>query len=291
MSDRSPWTPYLFLFPALLVLGIVSFWPALQAIYYSLTSYDLLSPPHFHGLQNYIDLAGDRLFWKVLGNTLVYLAVAVPALIFLPLILAILVNQKLKGIHTFRVLYYLPVVVSVVVAGLAWKWIYAENGLLNFLLSLLTFREIRIPWLTDPNLALLAIIAVTVWKGLGYYMVIYLAGLQSIPQNVYEAAEIDGSDGWQKHWDITVPLMRPYLFLVGVLAAIASMKVFEEIYAISPNGGPANSTKTLVYYLYEKGFSDLDMGYAAAIGVVLFAIVVGLSLSAARLLHIRGIQL
>ena len=291
MSDRSRWTPYLFLMPALLVLGVVSFWPALQAIYYSLTRYDLLGPPQFHGLKNYVDLASDPIFLTAMGNTLVYLLVAVPLLIFLPLALAILVNQKLRGIHAFRVLYYLPVVVSTVVAGLAWKWIYAENGLLNFALSALTFHPVRIPWLTDPQLALFSIITVTVWKGLGYYMTIYLAGLQSIPPTLYEAAAIDGSDGWEKHWSITLPLMRPYLFLVGILSAIAAMKVFEEIYVMAPGGGPANSTKTLVYYLYETGFDKLEMGYAAAIGVVLFGVVLGMSLSTIRLLSLRGIKL
>ena len=291
MSDRNRWTPYLFLLPALLVLGVASFWPAFQAIYYSLTQYDLLSPPQFQGLKNYVDLASDPLFIKTLANTLIYLLVAVPLLIFLPLILAIVVNQKLKGIHAFRVLYYLPVVVSTVVAGLAWKWIYAQDGLLNFALSAISLREVRIPWLTDPSLALFSIIAVTVWKGLGYYMTIYLAGLQSISPSLYEAAAIDGSDGWEKHWSITLPLMRPYLFLVGILSAIAAMKVFEEIYIMAPGGGPANSTKTLVYYLYENGFDKLEMGYAAAIGVVLFLVVFGLSLCTIRLLGMRGIKL
>ena len=122
-------------------------------------------------------------------------------------------------------------------------------------------------------------------------MAIYLAGLQSIPRDLYEAASIDGSDGWRQHWDITVPLMRPYMFLVGILSAIASMKVFEEIYVMTPGGGVANSTKTLVYYLYERGFGDLEMGYAAAIGVVLFGIVFGFSLLTIRLLGLRGMQL
>ena len=294
-QDRSRqgvrWTPYLFLFPALLVLGLVSFWPALQAVFYSFTTNDLISAPQWIGWQNYRDLWNDDVFWKVLVNTLIYLGVAVPLLVTLPLLLAIAVNQKLAGIQVFRVLYYIPVVVSIVVAGIAWKWIYAQNGLLNLLLSKLTFGEVRVAWLTEPNYALLAIVVVTVWKGLGYYMAIYLAGLQSIPRDLYEAAGIDGSDGWRQHWDITVPLMRPYMFLVGVLSAIASMKVFEEIYVMTPEGGVAHSTATLVYYLYERGFGGLEMGYAAAIGVVLFGIVCGLSLLTIRLLEVRGLQL
>lgn len=279
-------TPYLFLMPALVSLGFISFLPVLQAIGLSFTAYDIINSPEWIGLANYERLLSDRRFWKVLGNTLIYLTVAVPLLVALPLGLAIAVNQKLKGIHWFRVAYYVPVIVSIVVAGIAWKWIYAENGLLNYVLSSLSFQPIRIAWLTEPNLALVAIALVTVWKGLGYYMVIYLAGLQSIPANLYEAAAIDGSDGWEKHWDITIPLMQPYIALVSVLSSIAAMKVFEEVYVMS-RGGPANSTKTVVYYLYERGFSDLDMGYAAAIGTVLFLAILLLSLLTVRLVYLR----
>jgi putative chitobiose transport system permease protein len=260
-------TPYLFLLPALLALGITSFLPIIQAFYLSLTNYDFITKPSFIGWQNYISLWSDRLFWQVLLNTLIYLVFAVPLLIIIPLFLAILVNQKLRGIQFFRVIYYFPVVISVVVAGLAWKWIYAENGLLNFFVSL--FGSIKINWLTDASTAIFAVIAVTVWKGLGYYMVIYLAGLQSIPQDLYEAAAIDGSDGWIKHFDITIPLLKPYIILVAVMASISAMKVFEEVFIMS-RGGPANSTKTIVYYLYEKGFGSLEMGYASAIGIVIF---------------------
>ncbi len=266
-------TPYLFLLPALLAFGITSFLPIVQAFYLSLTNYDFITKPTFIGWQNYLNLWSDRLFWQVLLNTLIYLVFAVPLLIIIPLFLAILVNQKLRGIQFFRVIFYFPVVISVVVAGLAWKWIYAKNGLLNYFisvaLSLFNLESIKVNWLTDAKTAIFAIIAVTVWKGLGYYMVIYLAGLQSISQDLYEAAAIDGSDGWLKHIDITIPLLKPYIILVAVMSSISAMKVFEEVYIMS-RGGPANSTKTIVYYLYEKGFSSLEMGYASAIGIVIF---------------------
>ncbi len=266
-------TPYLFLLPALLAFGVTAFLPIIQAFYLSLTNYDFITKPSFIGWQNYINLWSDRLFWQVLVNTLIYLIVAVPLLIIIPLFLAILVNQKLRGMQFFRVIYYFPVVISVVVAGLAWKWIYAENGLLNYFVSILgsifNGQIIKINWLTDPKTAIFAVIAVTVWKGLGYYMVIYLAGLQSVPQDLYEAAAIDGSDGWLKHFDITIPLLQPYIILVAVMSSISAMKVFEEVFIMS-RGGPANSTKTIVYYLYEKGFTSLEMGYASAIGIVIF---------------------
>jgi putative chitobiose transport system permease protein len=285
-THKSPtefqWTPYLFLLPAILLLGITTFFPVFQAIYLSFTNYDFVSSPDFVGWKNYTNLWGDRVFWKVFYNTLIYLVVAVPSLVVLPLIIAILVNQKLRGIQAFRIIYYFPVIVSVVIAGLAWKWIYAENGLLNYFASLLAFRPVKIPWLTDPSIAIYSIAAVVIWRGLGYYMVIYLAGLQAIPQDLYEAAAIDGSDGWRKHWDITVPLMRPYILLVSVISAIAAMKIFEEVY-IMARGDHTNSTKTLVYYLYEKGIGSLEMGYASAIGVVLFLVVFIISIATVKL--------
>jgi putative chitobiose transport system permease protein len=275
-------TPYLFLLPALLVLSLTVFWPALQAFYLSFTryDYDLTAAPTWVGWKNFQRLWADQLFWQTLRNTLVYLVGVVPILVVAPLGLSILVNQKLRGIQWFRVAYYTPVVISMVVAGIAWRWLLAEKGLLNQLLQLLPFgavSEAGIPWLTSPNWAIFSVMAVTIWKGLGYYMVIYLAGLQSIPVDLYEAAAIDGSDGWRKHFDITIPLMRPYLFLVAVISAISATKVFEEIY-IMTKGGPLNSSKTIVYYLYEQAIDNQEMTYACTIGLVLFLLILGLSI-------------
>lgn len=271
-------TPYLFLLPALVVLGLTVFWPALQAFYLSFTQYeyDLTQTPQWVGLANFRRLWIDPVFWKTMGNTLLYLLGVVPILVVAPLGLALLVNQKLRGINWFRASFYTPVVISMVVAGIAWRWLYAENGLFNQFLAQLGFKD-GIPWLTSPNWAIFSVMAVTIWKGLGYYMVIYLAGLQSIPAELYEAAAIDGSDGYSKHWDITVPLMRPYLFLVAAISAISATKVFEEVY-IMTQGGPRNSSKTVVYYLYEQAFSDLEISYACTIGLVLFLIILGLSI-------------
>ena len=283
-------TPYLFLLPALLILGLTVFWPALQAFYLSFTryEYDLTQPPQWVGFANFRRLWADPVFWQTLRNTVLYLVGVVPILVFAPLALAILVNQKLRGIHWFRAAYYTPVVISMVVAGIAWKWLYAENGLLNQLLKQLSGSATSgIPWLTSPHLALFSVMAVTVWKGLGYYMVIYLAGLQSIPDNLYEAAAIDGSDGIHKHWDITVPLMKPYLVLVAVVSAISATKVFEEVY-IMTQGGPRNSSKTIVYYLYEQAFQNLEMSYACTIGLVLFLGIFGLSILNLKLSELRG---
>jgi putative chitobiose transport system permease protein len=279
-------TPYLFLLPALFILSLTVFWPALQAIYLSLFNYDLISQQtQWMGLKNFQRLGSDRLFWQTLSNTLLYLLCVVPLLVILPLGLAILVNQKIKGISGFRAAFYTPVIISMVVAGIAWRWLYAENGLFNQTLSYLHLPTI--PWLTSPQWAIYSVMVVTIWKGLGYYMVIYLAGLQSIPKELYEAAAIDGSDGIIKHWDITLPLMKPYLFLVAVISAISATKVFEEVY-IMTQGGPRNSSKTLVYYVYEQAFQKLEMSYACTIGLVLFLVIMGLSIVNLRLTKMRS---
>ncbi|WP_310485092.1 sugar ABC transporter permease [Chamaesiphon sp. VAR_48_metabat_403] len=272
------WTPYLFLAPALLVLGITVFLPALQAFYLSFTNYDpIAGTANWQGWTNFDRLFKDEVFWHTIRNTVIYLCGVVPILTIAPLLLAILVNQKLKGMSFFRAAYYVPVIISMVVAGIAWKFIYAENGLFNQILSVVGIPPV--PWLTSPGLALLSVMVVTIWKGLGYYMTIYLAGLQSIPADLYEAAAIDGSDRYTKHWDITIPLMRPYLLLVGVISAIAATKIFEEVYVMT-QGGPRNSSKTVVYYLYQQGFgsSNPDLSYACTIGLMLFLIVFVLSI-------------
>lgn len=278
MKGRSL-TPYLFLAPALGLLTLTVVWPALQAFFLSFTRYetDLLSPPVWVGWANFAQLWRDGVFWKTLGNTFLYLVVVVPILAIAPLLLAILVNQPLRGIQWFRAAYYSPVIISIVVAGIAWRWLYAPNGLFNQLVQGLHLRDTPIPWLTSPQLALFSVMAVTVWKGLGYYMVIYLAGLQGISGELYEAAALDGSDGWRQHWDITLPLMHPYILLVSILSAISATKVFEEVYVMT-QGGPLNSSKTVVYYIYENAFQRLEINYACTMGLVLFLFILSLSL-------------
>ena len=217
------------------------------------------------------------MFWKTLQNTVLYFIGVVPILVIFPLAIALLVNQKLRGMNWFRAAFYTPVVISMVVAGIAWRWLYAENGLLNQIIKSVFAVKEGIGWLTSPQFALFSVMAVTIWKGLGYYMVIYLAGLQAIPADLYEAAAIDGSDGVSKHWDITVPLMKPYIVLVAVISAISATKVFEEVYVMT-QGGPRNSSKTIVYYLYEQAFQNLEISYACTIGLVLFLATLGLSI-------------
>ncbi|MEK3806980.1 carbohydrate ABC transporter permease [Metabacillus sp. SLBN-84] len=264
-------TPYLFLLPGCVILGAFIFYPMLQAIWLSFTNYNMVTEAEFIGTENYQNLFEDELFWKVLGQTLLYLVIVVPALVILPIFIAILVNQQIRGIAFFRSAYYIPVVTSMVVVGITWKWVYADQGVLNYFLESLGIIGEPVHWLTSTSTSIFAVMAVTVWKGLGYYMVIYLAGLQAIPGDLYEAADIDGASKWKQILHITIPLLMPSIMIVTIMSSISAMKVFEEIYVMT-GGGPLNSTKTLVFYIYQEAFENLKMGYASAGGVILFLI-------------------
>jgi putative chitobiose transport system permease protein len=276
MKRRKAYTPYLFLLPALAFMGVFLFYPIVDVFRLSFTDYNMITEANFTGLENYRNLFNDPLFWKTLKNSFIYLIGVVPILVVAPIFLAILVNHKLAGIKWFRAAYYIPVVTSMVVVGIMWKWLYQGNGILNYILQTLGIINNQINWLTDPQIALFSVMAVTVWKGLGYYMVIYLSGLQSIPQELYEVSDIDGASWWQKQIHVTIPLLKPSIMLVSILSSIAAMKVFTEVYVMT-NGGPLNSSKTLVYYIYEKAFENLNLGYAAAMGFVLFIVIFILS--------------
>ena len=270
------YTPYLFLFPAAVVLVIFFFIPFFQTFLLSFLDYSHNIYKHeFIGLENYINLFQNPIFYKVLWNTFIYLFIAVPILAIFPLFLAILVNQKIKGVTLYKILIYLPVIVSIVVAAIAFKWLYADQGILNYLVTKLGMESIG--WLTDPNFALYSVIIVTIWKGIGYYMIIYLAALMSVPKELYEACDIDGANFLTKHLTVTVPHIMPTIALVSTISAISAMKVFAEIYVMT-KGGPLNSSKTIVYYIYERAFENLDLGFASAMAVVLLIIVMIFSL-------------
>ena len=270
------YTPYLFLLPAVAVLVIFFFIPFFQTFLLSFLDYSHnIYKPEFIGLENYINLFKNPIFYKVLWNTFIYLFVAVPILAIFPLFLAILINQKIKGVTLYKILIYLPVIVSIVVAAIAFKWLYADQGILNYLVTKLGMEPIG--WLTDPNYALYSVIIVTIWKGIGYYMIIYLAALMSVPKELYEACDIDGANFLTKHLTVTVPHIMPTIALVTTISAISAMKVFAEIYVMT-KGGPLNSSKTIVYYIYERAFENLDLGFASAMAVVLLIIVMIFSL-------------
>ncbi|HCV57040.1 MAG TPA: lactose ABC transporter permease, partial [Synechococcales bacterium UBA12195] len=238
---RSLWLPWLFVAPAMVLVCLTVLVPALMALLMSFTrsGLDVSEPLQFIGLANIQRLLADPMFLRVLGTTAIYLVGVVPPIVLGALALAVLVNRALPGMHWFRGAFYTPVLVSIVVAAIAFRWLYAENGLINgWGQALFGDAFTPIGFLTDPLLALPSVMLVTLWKGLGYYMVIFLAGLQGIPKDLYEAAELDGSVGWRQHLDITLPLLRPYVALVAVISAIAATKVFEEVFLMT-QGGPA----------------------------------------------------
>lgn len=272
---------WLFLAPALVLLAISVLIPGAMAlvISFSRTGLDVGEPLHFIGLANFRRLLADPMLLKVTITTFLYLIGVVPPILIGSLALAVLVNRQLPAMAWFRAAFYTPVLVSLVVAAIAFRWLYAENGLINGWLSALigpgAFRPIG--FLTHPALALPSVMLVTLWKGLGYYMVIFLGGLQGISPELYEAAALDGSTGLRRHLDITLPLLRPYLTLVAVISAIGATKVFEEVFLMT-QGGPADATRTLVYYVYDQAFSELEISYACTVGLALFLIVLLLSL-------------
>ncbi len=270
------YSPYLFLLPAAIVLLIFFFIPFFQTVGLSFFDYsENIYRPQFIGIENYITLLHNPIFYKVLWNTFIYLFVAVPVLALFPLCIAILINQKIRGVTLYKILIYLPVIVSIVVAAIAFKWLYADQGILNYLMTKIGLEPAG--WLTDPDFALYSVIIVTIWKGIGYYMIIYLAALMSVPKELYEACDIDGADFLTKHLTVTVPHIMPTIALVTTISAISAMKVFAEIYVMT-KGGPLNSSKTIVYYIYERAFENLDLGFASAAAVVLLIIVMIFSL-------------
>ena len=269
------YSPYLFLLPAGIILIVFFFIPFFQTFLLGFWDYSQnIYSPSWCGILNYITLFKNPVFYQVLVNTFLYLFFAVPVLAIIPLFLAILINQKIRGITFYKILIYLPVIVSIVVAAIAFKWLYADHGILNYLAMSIGFEKIG--WLTDPKRSLISVVFVTIWKGIGYYMIIYLAALMSVPKELYEACEIDGANFLTKHLTVTIPHIMPTIALVTTISAISALKVFTEIYVMT-KGGPLNSSKTIVYYIYEKAFENLDLGMASAMSVILLIIVMAFS--------------
>jgi len=287
MTVRRTLVAYLFLLPALVLLGVFTFYPVVFGTVLSLFEYDVISPPRYVGLAQFRALGSDRYFWIALGNSLKYLAV-VPVLQFCSIVLALWVRRPLRGITWLRAAYYLPVVTSIVVVGLLWRWLLDESGLVNYVLLWLGVIRAPVHWLTNPSLALYTVMFVTLWKGLGYYMVIYLAGLEAIPAAYEEAAALDGAGPVVRLVRVTIPLLRPSVLLASTLSAIAALRVFEEVYVMT-GGGPVYSTYTMFYYMFDQAFGSLHLGYAAALGVVLAAVTIVLSVVNFRLLREGGL--
>ncbi|MGN0192766.1 MAG: carbohydrate ABC transporter permease [Candidatus Gastranaerophilaceae bacterium] len=263
--------PYLFLLPAAVVLFVFFFIPFFYTVTLSFFDYSSnLYNPSFAGFDNYIYLFKSKEFFSVILNTLLYLIVAVPILTVLPLIPAVLLSEKIRFANLYKLLIYLPVIVSIVVVAIAFKQIYAGNGILNWFLSL--FGVAGKDWLTSPDYALISVAFVTVYKGIGYYMMIYLAALTGMPRELLDAARTDGANALQTHLNVTVPYLMPTIAFVVTMSSISALKVFTEIYVMT-HGGPLNSSETVVYYIYEKAFENLDLSLASAASVVLLVIV------------------
>lgn len=262
---------YLFVLPSLLFLAIFVVYPILNAFYLSLHRYTLLEAPVWNGLTNYWLLLEDSRFFQALVNTLLFALMTVPAGTVISLLLAVLINLPLRGIIFFRTAYYLPVVTSFVAVSFIWLWIYEPQfGVLNRILETLGLPTFA--WLRDPSLALFSIAILSIWKNAGYNMIIFLAGLQGIPEYLYEAAEIDGAGPVQRFWHITVPMLSPTTFFVFIVYFIGALQMFVQAWILT-QGGPLDSTLTVVYLIYQNGFEFLKMGYAAAMSVILFVFI------------------
>lgn len=262
----------IFIFPALLGTLIFIIIPVICSFGFSFTKWDLLNPIKFVGLSNYTMLFKDELFYKILGNTIVFALSTSVLGVIIPLILAAILNNKIRGCEFYKTAYFLPFITPMVVIGIVWTWIFDPNiGLLSQVL------HIHINWLYDSKFAMPALIIVSVWKLIGYNMIIFLSSLSAISQSLFEAAKIDGANAFQTFKNVTVPLLSPTIFFVIIITAISSFQVFDLIYLMT-EGGPFDSTNVLVYSIYKNAFEYFNVGKASAIAYVLFVIILVLTL-------------
>jgi len=305
-----PLTAFFYLVPAAVIIVVFRMVPIASAFLVSFFDVKMGRLRGFIGLAHYTKLLTDPTFWSSLGTTAYYVVGVVPLSLFLALLVAVLLNQRIRALGFYRTVYFLPVVTSLVAVSVVWKWIFHPRlGLLNYVIQLLGGRPLHWleeprgilemmasaagwgwwpDWLAGPSLALIAVIIVSVWRGIGYNIVIFLAGLQNIPDQFYEAARIDGATSRQMFWRITWPLLSPTTFYVLLSTTITSFQVFTQIYLMTgpPIGGPMGTTKVIVYYLFERGFdAGGNMGYASAVALVLFTIILTLTL-----LQRRGVE-
>lgn len=276
-ARKDEMTAWLFLLPSLILFLTFTGIPVIAAFGISFTQWDLFNPARFVGLGNYTRLFGDPIFAKVMGNTAYFVLLSVPVQMLIGLGCALALNRGIRGQTFFRVAYFLPVVTSTIAAALVWAWLFNSNfGLVNALLSLLGVSNPP-RWLASSQWAMPAVIIVSIWQNVGYAMVLFLAGLQNIRADLYDAAAMDGAKGVRRFWFITLPLLSPTTFFVMIISIIGSFQIFELVFVMT-NAGPANATNTLVFYIYQNGFQFYQMGYASAAAMVLFVIVLIMTL-------------
>ncbi len=273
-------TSYLFILPAFLILTIFVFLPVLASFFLSFTEYDGISAPKLIWFKNYINiLIQDKLFWKAVFNTVYYVVFTVPFGIACSILVALALNQKIKFNTIFRTGFFLPTVTSIAAISVVWRWIYAGDkyGLLNYILTKLGILTILQDWLMQPSTTLPAIIVMSIWGGIGYNTIILLAGLQSIPDSVIEAARIDGATAWERFWYVTLPMLKPVMVYLVIMSTINSFQVFDQVYIMTSSteyfGGVLYSALTIVPYLYERAFKRFMLGYASALAYLLFTII------------------
>lgn len=267
---------WLFLTPALILLALFSFWPVLYGSYLSFTDFSLLRPTQWVGWDNYRALFENPLFLTGLKNSLWFLLV-VPFTQIAAISLATLVNAQLPGIRFFRTAYYVPVVTTVSVVGILWGFMFHEQGSINYVLLKLRLIQQPLGWLSDDHLALLAVMFVSFWRGLGWYMVMYLAALQAVPQEMQEAALLDGANRWQRFWRITLPMLMPTVMVCSIMSVLAALKAYQEVDVLT-QGGPMNATYTALYYAYDQGLKHLKLPRGLAASMVVSLICISLAL-------------
>lgn len=276
------WTAYLWHAPGLLIFAVFVAYALYSSFALSFHEWNILeADKRFVGLQNYREVLTDDTFWRSLGHTAYYMIGSVPTQMAIGLGLALLLNKKIRGLALFRTAYYLPVITPIVIAAIIWKWVYeVDFGLANYYLQRIGLIDEPLRWLSDPALAMPAVIVMIVWKAVGFNMIIYLAGLQAIPNEYYEAADVDGAGPWQRFRKITLPLVAPTTLFLLVLNMIGSMKSFEQLFVMTQGGppGPGGATTTVVYWIYQQAFVYFRMGYASALAYVLFILMFALAL-------------
>lgn len=268
------WT---FILPNFAGFAVLTLAPVITLFYLSLTSWNAFGAAKWVGLENFVELAGDKSFHTALGNTVYYAALHIPLTIVVSLGLALLLNQKLRGAAFFRTVAFFPYITSIVAVAVVWNMLFSpEFGPVNQFLEAL---GVATPpgWTVSKDWAMPAVIIVGTWRDMGYYMLLFLAGLQTVPAELHEAARIDGADVWQRFWNVTLPCLRPTMFFVTVMVTIQSFKVFDLILVMT-DGGPGQATLVLSQYIYRKGFEEFQFGYASAVAVVLFFICIGVTI-------------
>jgi ABC-type sugar transport system permease subunit len=275
---------YLFVLPGLLLLIIFRFIPMITAAYLSLTRYDLFTSPKFIGIQNYLDLVRDQVFLQSVRVSFFYTVGSVIPALILSLILAMLTIKVIRFGNIFRTLIFIPVVLAPVVVAILWRFLFFEAGMVNTMLGYVNLPSV--PWLTTPKTAILSLILIGIWRASPYFMVIFTAGLQSIPSTYYEAGRMDGTNAWTEFWYITLPLLKPVILLSIVMAVITALKVFA-IPQLMTEGGPAGATEVIPLLIYKTGFEFFKMGRASAMSIILLAIMMVFSLVQIRLFSER----